>query len=429
MAEKYVEMWKSLGMDIEKHNQLLGILGQYYGAVYLTQKNRPKGMGYFDFVVSEIHGLRIKELNDLRAKAKKVVGAFCIYAPEELAYAADATMVGLCGGADFSVPDAEAILPRNLCPLIKSFYGFRLNKTCPYFQSSDLVVGETTCDGKKKVYELLNELIPTYVLEVPHKPDTKQGKEFWYKELEAFKTKLEEVTGNKITAEKLKESQELINNKRKALKRLSDLRANNPSPISGLDALLIFQISFNDDVKRFTTKVNELCDELDERVLKGEGVIAKDAPRIMISGCPMAIPNWKVQNIAQAAGASVIVEESCVGTRYFTNLVEPKSDKLNDLLWAMVEKYSQIPCACFTPNDVRIKSVTDLVKQFKAEGVIYYTLQNCHDYNVEGVKVDRALKAIGLPMLKIETDYAMGDSEQIKTRIEAFLEIIQEKRK
>ncbi len=108
----------------------------------------------------------------LEVHGKKVVGAFCIYAPEEIAYAADATMVGLCGGADFSVPDAEAVLPRNLCPLIKSFYGFKLNRTCPYFQSSDLVVGETTCDGKKKVYELLNELVPTYVLEVPHKPDT-----------------------------------------------------------------------------------------------------------------------------------------------------------------------------------------------------------------------------------------------------------------
>ena len=247
MAEKYIPMWKNLGMDIEKHNQLLNILGQYYTAVYLSQKNRPKGMGYFDFVVSEIHGLRIKELNDLKSAGKKIVGAFCIYAPEELAYAADATMVGLCGGADFSVPDAEAVLPRNLCPLIKSFYGFKLNRTCPYFQSSDLVVGETTCDGKKKVYELLNELIPTYVLEVPHKPDTAQGKAFWFKELQTFQAKLEELTGNKITAEKLKAAIELINNKRKALKRLSDLRANNPSPISGLDALLIYQISFNDD--------------------------------------------------------------------------------------------------------------------------------------------------------------------------------------
>ncbi len=428
MSEKYVEMWKNIGMDIEKHNILLNALGQFYSSIYLTQKNRPQKMDYFDFVVSEIHGLRIKELNDQRAAGKKVVGAFCIYAPEELAYAADASMVGLCGGADFSVPDAEAVLPRNLCPLIKSFYGFKLNGTCPYFQSSDLVVGETTCDGKKKVYELLNELIPTYVIEIPHKPDTQQGKEFWYKELEAFKTKMEELTGNKITAESLKKAIELINNKRKALKRLNDLRANSPSPISGLDALLINQISFNDDPVRFTAKVNELCDELDERVRNGVGVAVKDAPRLMISGCPMAIPNWKVHSIAQATGATVVVEESCVGTRYFTDLVEPKGEGINDLLWAIVEKYSQIPCACFTPNDRRTKSITDLAKQFKAEGVIYYTLQNCHDYNVESVKVDRALKAEGLPMLKIETDYAMGDAAQIQTRIEAFLEIIQGKK-
>ncbi|MCL5877620.1 MAG: 2-hydroxyacyl-CoA dehydratase family protein [Candidatus Bathyarchaeota archaeon] len=424
MSEKYVEMWKSIGMDIEKHNILLNALGQFYTSIYLSQKNRPKKMDYFDFVVSEIHGLRIKELNDQRAEGKKVIGAFCIYAPEELAYAADASMVGLCGGADFSVPDAEAVLPRNLCPLIKSFYGFKLNGTCPYFQTSDLVVGETTCDGKKKVYELLGELIPTYVLEVPHKPDTQRGKEFWFKELEAFKAKVEELTGNKITAEKLKEAIELINNKRKALKRLSDLRANSPSPISGLDALLIYQISFNDDPKRFTTKVNDLCDELEERVRNGVGVAAKDAPRLMISGCPMAIPNWKVHSIAQATGATVVAEESCVGTRYFSELVEPKGDSVNDLLWAIVEKYSQIPCACFTPNDRRIKNVTDLAKQFKAEGVIYYTLQNCHDYNVEAVKVERALKAENLSMLKIETDYAMGDAAQIQTRMEAFLEII-----
>jgi benzoyl-CoA reductase/2-hydroxyglutaryl-CoA dehydratase subunit BcrC/BadD/HgdB len=427
MSEKYVEMWKNLGMDIEKHNQLLNSLSQYYADTVMSQKNRPKKMGYFDYVMTEIHGLRIEELAKLRSAGNKVVGAFCIYAPEELAYAANATMVGLCGGADFSIPDAEAVLPRNLCPLIKSFYGFKLNRTCPYFQSSDLVVGETTCDGKKKVYELLNELIPTYVLEIPHKPDSAQGKDLWFKELEAFKNELEKLTGNKITAEKLKESIELINNKRKALKRLSDLRANSPSPISGLDALLVNQISFNDNVKRFTAKVNELCDELEERAQNGEGGASKDAPRLMISGCPMAIPNWKLHSIAQAVGASVVVEESCVGTRYFTDLVEPKGESLIDLLLALVEKYSKIPCACFTPNDARVKSVTQLAKQFNVDGVVYYTLQFCHSYNVESVKVGRALTDEGLPMLKIETDYTMGDTEQIRTRLEAFLEIVRDR--
>jgi len=187
---------------------------------------------------------------------------------------------------------------------------------------------------------------------------------------------------------------------------------------------LINQISFNDDPVRFTVKVNELCDELAERVRQGVGVAAKDAPRLLVSGCPMAIPNWKLHSIVQATGATIITEESCVGTRYFTDLVEPKGDSVNELLWTIVDKYSKIPCACFTPNETRISSIQSLAKQFKADGIIHYTLQNCHDYNVEGVKVDRAMKQKGLPMLKIETDYAMGDTPQIQTRVEAFLEII-----
>ena len=333
-------------------------------------------------------------------------------------------MVGLCGGADFSIPDAEKVLPRNLCALIKSFYGFKVGLTCPYFQSCDLVVGETTCDGKKKVYELLNEEIPTYVIEIPHKPDTIQGRNLWLKELEAFKVELERVTGNKITAKKLRESIALINNKRKALKRLSNLRKNSPSPISGLDALIVMQISFYDDVKRFTAKVNELCDELEERARKGEGVAPKNAPRLMVSGCPMAIPNWKLHSIVEKAGASIVVEESCTGTRYFNDLVEPKGDSVNDLLVALVEKYSKISCACFTPNDARLKNVGQLAKDFGVEGVVYYTLQFCHGYNVEAVKVGKVLKSMNLPMLKIETDYTAEDAGQIKTRIEAFLEIL-----
>lgn len=424
MAEKYVELWKSLGINLDKHGQLMAALPKFVTDLVLSQKNRPKKMDYFDFVLSEIHGLRVEELAKLRSAGNKVVGAFCLYAPEELAYAANATMVGLCGGADFSIPDAEAVLPRNLCPLIKSFYGFKVGLTCPYFQSCDLVVGETTCDGKKKVYELLNEEIPTYVIEIPHKPDTAQGKSLWLKELEAFKKELERVTGNKITAEKLQAAIELINNKRKALKRLSDLRKNSPTPISGLDALIVMQISFYDDVKRFTSKVNELCDELEAKVRKGEGVTDKNASRLMISGCPMAIPNWKVHSIAEQAGASIVVEESCTGTRYFSDLVEPKGETVNDLLAALVEKCSKIPCACFTPNEARLNSANQLAKEFNVDGVVYYTLLFCHGYNVEAVKVEKMLKASDLPMLKLETDYTAEDAGQIRTRIEAFLEMI-----
>jgi len=163
---------------------------------------------------------------------------------------------------------------------------------------------------------------------------------------------------------------------------------------------------------------------LEERARNGIGVADKDAPRLMVSGCPMAIPNWKLHSIVETAGASIVVEESCTGTRYFSDLVDAKGETVNDLLIALVEKYSKIPCACFTPNEARIKNVDELAKEFEVDGVVCYTLQFCHSYNVEAVKVGRALKSVGLPMLKIETDYGMGDAAQIKTRVEAFLEII-----
>jgi hypothetical protein len=258
-------MWKDLGLNLEKHDVLLNALAKGYGDLFMTQKNRPAGMGYFDFVISEVHGLRIKELVDRKKAGKKIIGAFCLYVPEELVYAADATMVGLCGGADFSIPDAETVLPRNICPLVKSFFGFKVGATCPYFNSCDMVVGETTCDAKKKVYEVLADYTPTYVMEIPHKVDTEQSKALWLSEIKLFKQQMETLTGNVIEKDSLKEAIRLINEKKKAMKRVSDTRRASPTPISGLDALLVNQMSFYDDVNRFTLKTNELADELEKR--------------------------------------------------------------------------------------------------------------------------------------------------------------------
>ena len=67
MAQKdYTAMWEALGLDLEAHDGLLGVLGQAYADIFLSQRHRPESMGYLDFVLSEIHGLRIEEL--LKAK-------------------------------------------------------------------------------------------------------------------------------------------------------------------------------------------------------------------------------------------------------------------------------------------------------------------------------------------------------------------------
>lgn len=425
MSEDYTKMWEQLGLDISAHDGLLKVLGQFYGDIYLSQDKRLKGMEYMDFVLSEVHGLRIQELQDAKTAGKKVIGTFCVFVPEELIWAANGICVGLCAGAEIGKESAEKILPRNTCALIKSFVGFKMANLCPYIESCDLVVGETTCDGKKKAYEIFEEYAPMHVMELPQmKRDI--DRELFKSEVLRFKTKMEEISGEKITAEKLKEGITLINNRRRVLQRLNKLRAASPAPISGRDALLINQISFYDDPPRFTQKIGELCDELEKRVQAGEGIVPNRAPRLMMSGCPMAVPNWKLPFVVESSGGVIVGEESCIGTRNTRDLVDESGQSLEEMIDAIVDRYMRIDCACFTPNPERLEHIVDMARELKADGVIHYALQFCHPYTVEAYKVEKALEKANISLLKIETDYSMEDVEQLKTRVEAFVELLKQ---
>ena len=424
MTIDYKPMWTDLGLNLETHDALLSVLGDLYQSTYMTQKNRPEGMSYLDFVMSEVHGLRIKELVDAKSEGRKVVGTFCVFVPDELIIAADGISVGLCAGAEFGFEEAEKLLPRNTCSLIKSFFGFKLNKVCPYIEASDMVVGETTCDGKKKAYEIFKGIQPNlYVMEVPQMKSS-IDRELLKAEYNRFKAELEKLTGVTIDAERLKRGIATVNSRRQALYRLSDLRAADPVPISGLDALLINQVAFYDNPQRFTESVNNLCDEIENRTVKGEGVFPKGAPRILVSGCPMAVPNWKLPSIIETSGAAIVAEESCVGERGTQNLVDGSGATVEALMDAIVDRYFEIDCAIFTPNESRLEHIKTLAKKYRADGVVNYALQFCSPYMMESYPVEQALIDEGIPAIRIETDYSQEDIGQLKTRVEAFIETL-----
>lgn len=416
----YREMWSKLQMDLEKHDILCEALPQAFGDIYLTQENRPEAMNYFNYALAEVHGARIQELQEEKEKGRKVIGTFCVFVPDEVILATNAVGVGLCSGSQFWIEDGEKVLPRNLCPLVKAFIGAKVSRTCPYFQSCDMIIGETTCDGKKKAYEILEEYMPVHVMELPQMKREKNYEE-WQDEIKLFIKKMEELTGNQVTVENLRKAIDLCNRKRRALKRLYDLRKHAPSPISGLDALLVSQVAFLDDIERFIEKTNELCDELEERVkdLKPNG-----KKRIVVTGTPMAVPNWKLHSIVEGLDAEIVVEETCTGTRYFENEVSAEGDTIDDLVKNLADRYMKINCACFTPNDGRIDDVIRFVEEYKADGVINYNLSFCHTYAIEYEKLEKALKEKNIPVLNVETDYSEEDAGQIKTRVEAFLEMI-----
>ncbi|HEY3317619.1 MAG TPA: double-cubane-cluster-containing anaerobic reductase [Coriobacteriia bacterium] len=421
----YGQMWEDLGLNLRSHCALLDALGPMYGNAFLTQENRPKGMEYFDFVISEIHGLRIKELQDHKAAGGKVVGTFCLYVPEEIIRALGALSIGLCAGVEWGTNEVERYLPRNTCALIKSFIGFKLGKVCPYVESADLIVGETTCDGKKKAYEVFGEMAPVYVMELPQmkRPNDLA---LWRAEIDRLVEKLEDLTGNRLTAENLARATKEVNDKRRALQRLNAARAASPAPISGLDALLAVQVAFYDDVPRFTQMVNAIADELERRVVSGEGVVPASSPRVLVTGSPMAIPNWKVHDVIEKAGGIVVAEEMCTGSRYYDTLVaEVPGADIDTQIDAIATKYLDINCACFTPNDARIDDVIRLAEETRADGIVHYALQFCAPYQIEAYSVEKAAQAAGIPVLRIDTDYSMEDLGQLKTRVEAFLEMLE----
>lgn len=419
----YRKMWESLGMDLETHDQLCEVLPQAFGDVFLSQENRPEAMDYYNFVIAEIHGVRPQELIKVQEEGKKVFGTFCVYVPDELIFAANAIATGLCGGSQFWVPGGEKVLPTNTCPLIKASVGARLDRTCPFFRIADMYIGETTCDGKKKAWEILREDVPVHVMDLPQMKREKDIKA-WAEEIKELKKVIEEFTGNKVTAESLSESIKLINNKRKALSRLYECRKADKVPISGRDALVISQIAFYDDPVRFTQMTNKLCDELEQRIKDGVSVVKEGTKRILLTGTPLAVPNWKLHNIIETSGAVVVCEEMCTGTRYFENLVDETKTTIGEQIDALANRYMGINCACFTPNTGRIDDIIRLAKEYKVDGVIDVNLKFCSLYDVEGYTVERALKEACIPVMGIETDYTDNDAEQLRTRIGAFIEMI-----
>lgn len=364
--------------------------------------------------------LRMKELKD---KGAKVVGMFCSFVPVELVYAAGALPVGLCSFTEEPIPAAETHLPKNLCPLIKASYGFALTDTCPYFFFSDLVVGETTCDGKKKMFELMNEIKDTYVMQLPHSRDA-AALAFWKGQIIAFKEKLESYFGITITEEQIRDAIRRKNHERQVMKAYLELGKLDPAPMSG------YEMGTRIDAGSFSFDLDQRCQIVEQRIAE---VVAEweancknrpsERPRLLVTGCPNAGVREKVIRAVEEMGADIVAFDTCNGIRDKVELVDESNP---DVYEALAIKYLNINCSVMSPNDSRRDYIRQMVDEYHVDGVIEIVLQSCHTYDVEAHFIKRMVtQELGLPYLNIETDYSQSDKGQINTRLAAFLETIE----
>jgi len=394
-----------------------------------TSQNRPEAMQYFD-EISNFFGQREKEIQAAKENGKKVIGYFCMFAPTELILAADAIPVRVSSGWYDAAKLGDRIVPVEVCPIIRSTIGAKMISLSPYLELSDALINVTTCDGMTKLGEILSDSKPVWTMPIPRVKDSAQATRFWREELLTVKGQIEALTGNKITGKKLKAAIELTQKATKAFRRLQEIRKGAPV-IMGRDAMLVNQTYMWDDITRWTEKTEALCDELEKKAREKNWACPPDTPRVMVTGTPMIWPdNWKVPTLIEEAKPQgvLIADELCSSERLLYDPVGVDEWSMDDMFKAISERYLMAStCPCFTSkdgNEDRINWLLTKVKDWNINGVIYYVVRGCMLYAMEYTRVKRVLDHLNIPMYYLDTDYTREDVGQLKTRVEAFLEML-----
>lgn len=356
----------------------------------------------------------------LKERQIPLVGTYCTFMPQEVAMAAGAVVVSLCSTSDETIEEAEKDLPRNLCPLIKSSYGFGKTDKCPYFYFSDLVVGETTCDGKKKMYEYMAEFKPVHVMQLPNRADDEASRTLWRREIVRFKALLEQQFCNPISEQALRDAIVLKNRERCALADFYRLGQLNPPALSGTDILkVVYGATFRFDKEQLISELQEMTRRIKAEYADGKRLDAR--PRILITGCPIGGAADKVVRLIEEHGGWVVGYENCTGAKATEQCVSEEGDPFD----ALTDKYLAIGCSCISPNHQRMKLLSQMVEEYQADGVIDVILQACHTYAVESLAIKRHVRdRHGIPYMAVETDYSSADKGQLATRLAAFIEML-----
>lgn len=357
---------------------------------------------------------------ELKEQGIPLVGTYCTFMPQEIAMAAGAVVVSLCSTNDETIEEAEKDLPRNLCPLIKSSYGFGKTDKCPYFYFSDLVVGETTCDGKKKMYEYMADFKAVHVMQLPNSATDAASRALWKAEILRLQQQIEQRFGQPISEAALREAIVLKNRERQATADFYRLGQLNPPALSGSDILkVVYGATFRFDKNALISELNEMTARV--KTQWQDGTRLESRPRILITGCPIGGAAEKVVRAIEENGGWVVGYENCTGAKATERNVAEEGDVYD----ALTDKYLAIGCSCISPNTERLRLLSQMVEEYQADGVVDVILQACHTYAVESLSIKRHLRQQhDLPYMAVETDYSTADIGQLSTRVAAFIEML-----
>ncbi len=400
LAQRYLRRIRELGGAPDEMDPFFNVLERIY--VHGMDAERPQGV--------------------------PTVGTYCVQVPPELIYAAGAQPVKLCSGHYTAFSIGDDVVARDACPLVKAVAGFKHMGTMPLYEGCSLMVVPVTCDCKKKIAGVLQEVSPVHVMSVPANKED-DDVERYVEELYRLADVLMQTTGRPITHASLADA---LNRTGRASYELSNflrLRRTAPNILRGTHAMAVMNAASYLDAATWVDALGTLSDALERRSREGQFAARKELPRIMLTGSPIVFPNIKIPLLVEEAGGLVVADETCMGERGMSDPVVPVDASFDGLMRALaIRALRPCPCPTFADNSQRIYRLRRMVRDHQVEGVIYHVLRGCLVYDYEYRLVEEELERLGVPVIRLESDYTDEDVEQLRIRTEAFVEMIKLKK-
>ena len=355
---------------------------------------------------------------------QKTVGTYCVMAPQELIYAAGAVPVKLCSGNYTAFFVGDDIAPRDACPLVKAVAGFKQTGLMPVYEDCSLMIVPVTCDCKKKIAGMLSEQCEVMTMHIPTSKGDEEIDEF-VSQLYDMAARLEDITGTQITYDSLAEAFRITGRAQYELSEFIRLKKENPYLIRGTHAMAIMNAAAYMPAEDWAAALCNVNSSLKSRAKNGQLVTNKKLPRILLTGSPVVFPNMKIPLLIEETGGIVAGDETCMGERGLYDPPVITDDSFDGMIRALANK-SLRPCPCptFADNTQRIYRLKQLIRDNQIQGVIYHVLRGCLVYDFEYKRIEEELGQLGIPVIRLESDYNEEDVEQLRIRIEAFIELI-----
>ena len=372
-----------------------------------------------------LHRVYVEREDVRRPEGVPTVGTYCVMVPPELVYAHGAMPVKLCSGSytAFSIGDDDA--PRDACPLIKAVMGAETVGALPVYKNCSLMAVPVTCDCKKKLAGWLSQRGPVSTLYVPANRERDESLEQFVAQLYALSDELAAATGMQLSYENLEIGCQVMADAQSELSRFIAIRRKYPTIIRGSFAMAVMNAMSYTWAPLWTRQLAALNDELEKRAKAGEMAVRENQPRILLTGSPVVFPNFKIPLLIEEMGGLLAADETCMGER---GLYDPPAviDRSVDGIMRALSNRATRPCTCpsFADNRRRIYRVRQLIEDYKIQGVVYHVLRGCLVYDYEYKSMEEELEKLGVPVIRLETDYNEEDVEQLRIRVEAFLEMI-----